>query len=165
MANTLTIDLIAKLEGTYQATGGLTNALETIAINYTKSLTNGTGDNKADRFFRVSASAAAAAVTYDLDSGDLVDIYGNAITFTKIRALVIVNKSTTSGEILTIGGDWFTTKVLSGTTPSLDIQPDSTLFLTAAIDGYVVTATSADVLSIDPGANTISYDLILVGED
>ncbi len=166
MATTLTLDMIAQITGTSKNVGTLANALQTINQNISKSLTNGTGDNKSDRVALISATASASPDTYDLDGGsDVVDEFGNGITFTKIRGLFIRNKSVTATEKLIIGGDWFTTAVLNGTTPSLDLQPDSFLFLTSAVDGYTVTAGTGDVLSIDPSADTIAYDLILIGED
>lgn len=164
MATTLTVDLIAQIAGTYKSVTGLNAALQTLAINISKSLTNGTGDNKSDRVALISATAAASPDTYDLDGGaDVVDIFGNGVTFTTIRGLLIANKSLVSAEVLTIAGDWFTTTVINGT--SYEIKPSSYLWTTAIIDGYTVTADTGDVLSIDPGADSIAYDLILIGED
>ncbi len=130
------------------------------------SLTNGTGDSKSDRIWMKSATAAGASDTYDLDGGsDCVDAFGNGISFSKVRVLYIRNKSETTGEKLIISGDWFSTAVLGGTTPTLDIQPKGCLLLPALVDGYAITAVSADQLTINPGANTVSYDVIIIGED
>jgi len=45
----------------------------------------------------------------------------------------------------------------------VNVGPDGYLLVWSPIDGYAVTATSADILQIDPGANTIAYDIVIIG--
>lgn len=123
---------------------------------------DGTGTDQCNAFYEKVWTAAAAADSHDL-TGGLTDAFGTALTFTKIRELIIRNRSTTTGQNLTVAGNFITTAVLGGTTPTITVPPGGMLRIGSPVDGFTVTATTADVLSVDPGANTISYDLIIAG--
>jgi hypothetical protein len=132
------------------------------------ALTDGTGSDQADLLFHDTRSAAGAADALDL-AGVLSNVFGATVTMVKIKLLVIVNNSTTSGETLKIGAGSNPITSLWGTSgdqivigPSTSANP-AFLALSSPQDGYAITAGSADKLTIDPGAATVSYDIWIVG--
>lgn len=149
----------------YQAetlTIGLTtdNVSETLGVSL--SFTNGTGAGKVNERWTKGATATAAAVTYTLSS--LTDALGRTIAFTKVRALLIVNKGTNA---LTVGdagtNPWVAP--FGGATQTVTVPAGGALLLLAPdASGLAVTASSSDQLKIDPGANTVEFEISIVGE-
>lgn len=128
------------------------------------TLATGTGSNQADKMWYDTRTLAATSEDLDL-AGSLVDVFGNTVTFAKIKAIIIHNKSTTATENLAVGGaaanqfiNW-----LANASDIVNVGPDGILFLWSPIDGYAVTAGSGDLLKIDAGSDTITYDIIIIG--
>jgi hypothetical protein len=130
---------------------------EAFSTNYT----NGTGSGQADLMYNVRGSLAASGTdTYDLDAGTLTDRYGNALTFVKVKSIVVSHTSTSSASSISMAGDFTTTH-------SLPQQAIVAGGHTEASDptGYTVTATTADVITIvnADGSNVATYDLYIIG--
>jgi len=123
---------------------------------------SGTGDNQANEFWSDRRSLAATSENIDLYGG-LTDGFGNTINFATLREILILNRSAVSGEDLTISGNFITTAVLGGTTPTLTVPAGGRFNLSKPVDGFTVTNSSADIITIDAGAATISFDLFLIG--
>ena len=120
----------------------------------------------ANRFYEETITLAATSVNRDLSDSSLTDIYGNTISLVTLRMLLIVNKSTTATDVLTISGDFIETVILSGTTPTKKLGPTGVWYLTNPIDGYVIDAGGAgtgDVITLDSGADTFDVDLVFIG--
>lgn len=123
----------------------------------------GTGSSQVDRVFSDTRSAAAAVDTLDL-AGVLTDAFGATLTFAKVTGIIIKNKETATGKKLTLGGNANPFLPIFGdATDKLIVGPGGVLVLTGPVDGYAVTAGTGDKLDIDPGANTVAYDIIILG--
>ena len=144
-------------------TGGLGTPTEIHEIAALVALANGTGANQANLVY--SASGSLAATTLDLDlNGSLTTTVTGAVNFDKITAIVVRNKATTTG---------YTLKVGAGSNPiaacwiaagdGATIGAGGCLVLTAPVDGFAVTAGTADILRLDSGANTVAYEVLLIG--
>lgn len=147
-----------------QVTGGLSTPTEDLAYSIAQSITNGTGAGQALYAASKRQSLAGAPVTLDLYGG-LTDGLGTTLNFATICAMVIRNRATTSGHTLTIGNaasNQFA-GFLGGATQTIVLRPGGTLVLLAPNDGYTVTNGSADLLKLDPGANTFDVDYIIIG--
>lgn len=156
---TLTSNYLFGLSGAYRVSSDLTSPVEPIALRMYKQLNNGTGNNQANTFWSDTRSVAGGTETLTLTS--LTDKFGNALVFTAIKVLVIYNKSTTAGETLAITGNFVTTTL--ALTGGLVIQPSGIVAATGPLAGYIVTLTSADKITVNPGAATIAYDIALIG--
>jgi len=128
------------------------------------TLATGTAANQADKMWYDSHSLAATSEDLDL-AGSLTDVFGNTVTFVKVKAIIIHNKSTTATENLAVGGaaanqfiNW-----VANASDIVNVGPDGILFLWSPIDGYAVTAGTGDLLKIDAGSDTIAYDIIIIG--
>jgi len=127
---------------------------------------SGTGDAMADLSFSDRRSAAAAADAIDL-RGSLVGAFGNVLSFVEVKLILIVNRATTSTHVLSVGAG--SNPAFSGlfgaTGDIIKVAAGGTFLWIAPYDGsgLLTTAGTADILTIDPGANTISYDIVILG--
>ena len=162
---TLSLKIKTTLDGVFSDTGAVSGVNPTMAVAFQNlvTLTNGTGTNQGNELFQDSQSLASTNKAYDWDAGTLENDFGDAIVFTTIKALLLVNKASTSNFDLTLTGDWLETTVLSGTTPAVIVPPKGVFLVVDPGAGFVVTATTADVFDVSSGSNTVAYDLFVVG--
>lgn len=142
----------------------LSTPSEDCSYNIAQALANGTGVGEAQYFYSRRLSLAGAAQTLDIYGG-LTDGLGATLNFATVRALIIHNRSSTTGHILTIGNA--ASNQFAGFLGAVDdtviLRPGGTIVLLAPRDGYPVTQAAADLLKLDPGANTFDVDVIIVG--
>jgi hypothetical protein len=134
------------------------------------TFTNGSGANQALYIGAIddTCSTSKAAVTLDLDDIDLnaVPVPFGTVAFTSVKALLIINDSTTSGENIIIGNAAATPWVgpLGGTTPTITIPPSSSVMLvnpTAA--GWACATGVNDLLRLRAATGTPAFRLFLLG--
>ena len=132
--------------------------------SYDDSMTTGTSANQVDKVWSDSRTLAATSETLDL-AGSLTDAFGSTVTFVKVRTILIHNTSTTTTEVLAIGGAAGTQFVnwVANSSDIVNIGPDGIFLLHSPIDGYAVGAGASDFLKIDAGADTITYEIIIWG--
>jgi hypothetical protein len=133
---------------------------------FVKSLTmaTGTSASQSDKVWSDRRSLAATTEELDLAAG-LTGALGDSLTFAKVTLIAIHNRNTTAGEVLTLGGaaaNGFET-MFGAAGDKIKIGPNGWLILFSPVDGFAVTADTADLLKLDAGAATISYDIIIVG--
>lgn len=153
--------------------GELSDALDlgtaTFAANYnaTFGLTNGSGANQINQLFADTRTLAASG-TEDIDlAGGLVDAFGSAITFTKIKALIIKAAAANTNDVV-IGGHATAAcaSFFGDATDKVKVKPGGMVALIAPnAAGYAVTAATADLLTIaNSAAGTgVTYDIIILG--
>jgi len=156
------------------AAGTLTAALDlgtgSAPQNLARSMTlgNGTGAGNADRLFADRRTLAASA-TEDLDlAGVLLDAFGAAVTFARIKGLIIAAAVGNTNNVVVgaaASNPWATLLSATGT---VTLRPGAFIAVgTAATDatGYAVTAATADLLKIaNSGAGTsVTYDIHIIG--
>lgn len=131
-----------------------------------QAFANGTGADQANKVWSDRRTLAdGASESLDL-AGGLTDAFGAAITFTKIKGIVIKNRSTT--QTLAVGGaassqfiNW-----VANSSDIVNIPPGGFLALTApGAAGFAVTAGTGDLLKIANGAagQATDYDIYLIG--
>lgn len=145
---------------------GLGSASVESPANLALAFANGTGANAVSLVFSKSATAAASTPdTYTLSA--LTDDVGRTVAFTKVRALIVINLDATDGHDLTVGG--------AGTNPwagpfgtgtdALKVPAGGFLALVAPLaTAFPVAAGSSDQLMVDPGAVSIAYKILILGE-
>lgn len=153
------IGTLTKADGTF-GTGS-----HKAKINYSKSLTDGTAANQADRIYEVEGNVTAAGpVSIDV-AGALVNLFGGAAVFAKIKQIVIVNTTTTSGKTIEVGGDANgLIGMLVDKTDKISVGPDGCIAWMSPVDGYTVTGGTGDILAITTGSATaVGYKVMIVG--
>lgn len=97
----------------------------------------------------------------NLNTG-LTDAYGQAISFTAIKEVVVLNRSANAATVLTIadtGGNWPTSPW------QIPCGPGDGFSQGERQNGITVTATTSDTFRITntDGSNAATYDIVLVG--
>jgi hypothetical protein len=149
-----TIDL-----GTSRAPQSLSRRME---------LASGTGAGKADRVFSDRRTLAASA-TEDLDlAGTLVDAFGAAITFARVKGIVIAAAAGNTNNVVigaAAANPWAT---LLGATHTLTLRPGAFVAVGTGVadaTGYAVTAGTGDLLKVANSAagSSVTYDIHIIG--
>lgn len=159
------------MTGSYTKASDLTSLAE--AVNYSNSpvpYSNGSGSYQVNALYSDTRELASAAESFDLNAGTMVDSFGTALVFTAVKLLFIKNRSVTSPQRFIVTGDFFTgttsqSPMFGATTPTINIGPNGYLLLESPIDGFNVTSTTSDVITISNvvAAATFSYDIIILG--
>jgi hypothetical protein len=130
-------------------------------------LATGTGDWQFDTIFSDERTATAAPDPLDLRGTLVSQLTGAALTFVEVGAIGIVNMSTAVASVLSVGaGSNPAFAGLFGATGDIvKVGASGLLLWVAPLDGggLATTAGTADILTIDPGAATITYRIVIVG--
>lgn len=163
MAGTLTIlSRTLVFGGKFTQDPDLTTAAETIAISKAQTYTDGSSADQANQPWSDEIELAATSGNLDL-AGGLTDAFGNTITYTSVKELMIHNTSTTAGQDITISGTFMDNNLLGGGSSTVILGPSGVFMVASPIDGFTVTAGSGDILTVDSGANTITYEIFILG--
>ena len=151
--------IIGEIDITLRATATITRDLGVSVvpqvINYRqrKTILGAYGDS--------GSVASGVPVTYDL-RGALVDAQGATITRTTPCMILLRNKSTTTGQYITVGAGSNPIASCWGAAGDAAVcGPDSVLLLSSVIDGFATTAGTADVLTLTAAAGTPTFDLLI----
>lgn len=135
----------------------------TSSLNYT----NGTASNQVDTVYAKSVSLAATTQTLALNS--LTDPAGNTINFARVRELIIINTSAVAGCDLQVyqgtSNGW---APLGATSASPGYARYGGLFrlsdpLSTGAGTGNVTGGSSYNITLNSGANTVTFLIIIVG--
>ena len=168
MADTLTAQIKSSLHWLFQESLDLATVEDDAKLEYDKTLADGTADDQADKVWHDSRTLAAAA-SDDLDLTALTHtIFGSTVTisFAKIKAVLIINTSTTTGDDLTVGGaaaqEWTAWVAAAG--DKVRVPADSCLLISNKKTGWTVTNGASDTLRItNAGANPVTYKIAVLG--
>lgn len=140
-----------------------------LVVDYSKKFTqtNGTGADQ-DNMIWSDTRTISASSTDDLDLyGGLTNAFGDSISFTCIKGLMIFASAANTNNVL-VGGDaaaivnW-----VGNANDIIVVKPGGIFFLyDPSAAGYGVTNTSADVLQIanSSSGSGVDYDIIIIGE-
>lgn len=164
MAATLSATLQLTLGAIYANTSGLAGMQATISKSLIQTLASGTGLNQADKIF--SESAKSISGNYDVDlAGVLTDSYGAALTFARVKGILITADAANPGNII-VGaagatiffGPW------GANTHTNNVRPGGALLMFAPdATAWPVGAGATDVLRFAPSAGTCLFDWAVFG--
>ena len=132
---------------------------------------DGTGAGQADKVWHDERIVSSLS-NDDLDLTALTTtIFGSTVTinFVKVKAILLVNTSTTSGDELRVGGagaagNAFAAPFNGDQDAVVEVGADSALLLSNKTDGWTVTAGTGDILRINnPTGNAITYQIAIIG--
>lgn len=143
------------------------------AINRTinlATLATGAALNQANGFWADTRTLnAGTSENISMNAPSARDSIGQTISWTKIKAIYIKNRSTTVGDILRVGGEGSTAAwsvPFNGVDTALEVVgPDGAwLKVEPSAAGMACAAGTDELLKINnPGSNAISYDIIIIG--
>lgn len=164
---TLKTSLAFELAAQFSAALDLQTQSAPAALKRTYNWRDGASANQANRIWTDRRTLSASA-TENLDlAASLTDAFGSAITFARVRALIVAAAEGNTNNVL-VGGDvtnTFLTWVVAED-DAVVVRPGG-LFALIAPDttGYVVTATTGDLLKItnSAGSTGVTYDIAIIG--
>jgi hypothetical protein len=139
-----------------------TTVTDTATTNLAFALADGDGDDEADGYYKdVITVAASATASVDLRSLPLNIMGGSGtLSLAKIKALLIVNRSTTAS--LTVNGStsnrW--TALSAG---ALTVGPEGVLYVTHLNAGYATTASDKVIAITNNGASAADVEVYVIG--
>lgn len=167
---TCTGNSIAKLAWDYENNKQSFGAKDQNAINILNSFLAGTGFGQVSLKYMDDRSVGAGTTNDDLDlTGVLVDIYGAVLAFTKVKALLIYNKSLTDGDNLLVGGAGVVGNAwaapFNGSQVAQVVVQANSPWLLVAMSGLPVVAGTGDILRISYAgiSGHIGYQIALLG--
>lgn len=167
----MTTSLTAKIN--LSVVADLANSVDVGSVNYPLSyganyvMTDGTGADQAKEVFTDTRTLTASA-SENLDlAGVLTDVFGNALTFTKIKALIVKADAANTNDVLVGGHATAAIATLFGdATDKVRVKPGGMVaFVAPDANGYAVTATTADMLTVtnSAGGTSVTYTVIIIG--
>lgn len=147
-----------------KANAGLGNSNLFHVFDFVANLNDGTVDGQIDVVYSTTSTATASPDTYDVLGGLNSQLDGSVLSFVDLCGIFVRVKTSTPGTNLVIGGGsnpivgpWIATG------DGAQIGPAGMFVWFDPIDGIQPAAGTGDTLTIDPGAGTVEYDLLLLG--
>jgi hypothetical protein len=155
-----------RVAGTEFGTNDLGSPKFPFELVETQEFTPGTGNDQANLVFADTRTIAASS-SEDLDlAGGLTSAFGAAITFAKVRAIVVRAAEANTNNVV-VGGAASNafTGPFADATDKINVPPGGEVLLTAPNAGWTVTASTGDLLKVanSSSGSTVSYDIIIIG--
>lgn len=169
MAVTQSSQIVLQANGTLTSSDGTSNQNDVLAAIYTQLFSNGTGVNQAAEIFHKAGVtvAASSSTTYVLGSGAITDVFGNAISFVRVVALIVkAAVGNTNNVLVGAAGTNPFVAPFGGTTPTVTVRPGGVMVLLAPdATGYVVTGGSAEQLKLanSSSGTSVTFDITIIG--
>lgn len=172
MSTTLSVPTVAaKIVWDYESVQSWGNSVNAAQFSYSQAYTAGTGANQADTIYLTTGTIAASGST-TIDLTALTDIYGNNISFARVKALYFELQTTTTASSVSIGNA-AANQALQGAANFLDAGTDiirvlngGCLFFSAgpSSTAFTVDSTHKSLKFLNnDGSNTATYRLCIVG--
>jgi len=138
----------------------------TINLKRRISLLTGVAVSQADQVFSDTRTLAASG-TEDLDlAGGLSDPFGAALTFVKVKAIILLPATGNTNDVL-LGGAASNGFVgpFADATDKVKGGPGGAIVLVAPKAGWTVTAATGDLLKVanSSSGTPVTYDIVIVG--
>jgi hypothetical protein len=149
-----------------QALSGADAASARIAKNYLNTLLNGAGAGKASKVYAASRNLASNT-SEDLDlAGSLVDVFGNTLTLTKVKAIAIIAKSTNTTSLTITRPSSNGVPFMLAAGDGFVLTPGALFLLTdPSSAGIAVTASTGDLIHVANASGAAAdYDVVIVSE-
>jgi hypothetical protein len=136
--------------------------------SYGAALTDGAGAGLANRIYWATRTLTASS-TETLDfAGTLLDQFGAAITFARLKVLVVSAAAANTNNVVIGGGATTFTGLFGATTHTVALRPGTVAMWCAGVadaTAYAVTAGSTDLLQVANSAagTSVSYDVVIIG--
>lgn len=165
---TLAASIALAIAGAYSNALDVGQATYPLAFAPNYVFTDGSGANQANKVWSDTRTLAASAnEDLDLNGSSLIDAFGVAMAFTKIKAIIVVADAANTNDVV-VGGaasNGFISP-FGAATDKVKVRPGGMMVLVdPSAAGYAVTAATADLLRVtNGGAGTgVNYTIFLIG--
>lgn len=172
LVNTATTTLTLSLSESVSPVAGYTAASKVVYSNTVNlNLQNGAGGTagNTDQYYAETTNSIAAAGTATINLQSLTDNTGRTISFARVLQILFFIPSGTLDQKLEVyqaATDPWAGGPFPATTPGIPVNVGGTVaFLLGQTEvvGYPVTATSNSLTISNPGANPITYTMVVIG--
>lgn len=162
MATTLSATLKATFAGTLQNIGDLSTGEDRFSWSLRQIFAASGGDVVADQFWSDSRDAANTTDSLDL-AGALTNKFGESITLTKVKLIIIKAGTTNTVDIeVTMPADGI--PIFKTAADAVLLKPGGLfVYLAPAAAGIAVGAGATDQLDLTAAAGTALYDILIAG--
>lgn len=163
---TLRTTLRAAISALLEGSPDLGSSEHELPFHSEVTMKSGVAANRADLMFSDQRTlSGSSSENLDLAGGSLTDPLGTALTFAKIKAILVIADSDNGGNIV-VGGassNGFTGP-FADSTDKIEVPAGGSMMLTAPVNGWTVTANTGDILQIEnDDASSATYDIVLIG--
>jgi len=161
----LTADIQLSVTGRHVNPIDLGSVALPFALSKSLSLADGTGANQADRVFTDQRTLAASG-TEDLDlAGVLIDAFGQAITFAKIKAVIIKAADGNTNDVNVSRPASNGVPLFLAAGDGIPVKPGGVLAWFCPGTGVTVTGATGDLLTItnSAGGTGVTYQVVIIG--
>lgn len=159
--------LKASAVGTFAGANDLGDAVQTFAELFELAITDGTGANQANNVFSDERTIGASS-SENLDlAGSLVNALGATLTFTAIKAILIVADAGNTNNVVVGGAASNAFPLFGDPTDTIAVKPGGVFMIVdPSAAGYTVTAGTGDLLKIanSSSGSAVTYRVIIIGE-
>ena len=131
------------------------------------ALTDGVGNDQVNKFYGPVERTLAAGASEDLDlNATLVDFFGNTVSPTAIKGVMVVADSTNQANIEVGGASANAWTGLFKDATDIIVLPAGAFFCAGCpVAGWSLTAGTADLLQINntDGSNAAKYQIVFLG--
>lgn len=135
-------------------------------LAFTKALTTGTGANQADKLWS-NTSTIAASGTDSIDlAGSLSDAFGAALTFARIKAVVVVAAAGNTNDVQVVRPASNGAPLFLAAGDGIPVRPGGMFcWVCGDATGVAVTAGTGDLLNVSnsAGGSSVTYDIVVIG--
>ncbi len=167
MADTLSLDVQAKLSWVFLDDLDLSTIKDDSALEFKQSVLDGTGAGQADKMWH-DRRTLSSATSETLDLSALTNtLFGSPITtnLAKVKCIFVKNRSTNTGDELAIGdaaANAFVAPFANAAGGLVEVGPNSPLLLANLVDGWSV-GSNVNLKIENTGTADITYDIVIVG--
>lgn len=144
----------------------LAAAAAPLTVSKSVPLLHGTGVSQVDRMFADTRTVAASATdSLDLAGGGLTDLLGAAVTFAKLKAVIVAASAANTNNVVITRPAPNGVPLFAAAGDACAVQPGGLFVWVAPGAGVTVTAGTGDLLDlVNSGAgSTVTYDVVLLG--
>jgi hypothetical protein len=144
----------------------LSSAIDAINQRFAFEFQNGTGANQANMVWHDTRTLAASG-TEDLDlAGVLTNMFGVAVVFTKIKAVIVKARAENTNNVTVARAAANGAPLFMAAGDGVSLVPGGMFCVVAPnVAGIAVTAGTGDLLTVTNAAagTPVTYDVIVVG--
>jgi hypothetical protein len=162
LSSRITLGVLAELSSQLD----LAAAAAPLTLSRSVPLLNGTGTGQADKVFADTRTIAASTTdSLDLAGGGLLDLLGAALTFAKLKAVLLWAAAGNTNNVVVTRPASNGVPIFSAAGDALPVLPGGMFGWVAPGAGVTVTAGTGDLLDIVNSAagSTVTYDVVLIG--
>jgi hypothetical protein len=162
----LTTKIVSRITATLTSALDLVTSEAPLVYQKTDDLATGTGASQADKIYSDTITIALSSNTSIDLAGVLTDAFGAALTFVKVKAILIcaAAANTNSVQFKPHAANGFLGP-FNAAADQLTVPPGGTVLLTAPVSGWAVGAGATDIMYFaNSGAGTgVTFDLVIIG--